>query len=60
MVKRNSSGYGNLPPMCPTFQPGPRFELRYTVPTHPKVPQLYHGAAFHLDLLVRKIAQGTA
>jgi hypothetical protein len=60
LVKRDSSGYGNLPPMCPTFQPGPRFEWRYTVPAHTMVPQLYHEALFHFDLLMSKIAQGTA
>ena len=60
LVKRDSSGYGNLPPMCPTFQPGPRFEWRYTVPVHAIVPQLYHDALFHLDLLAGKIAQETA
>jgi hypothetical protein len=56
LVKRDSSGYGNLPPMCPTFQPGPRFEWRYTVPAHPVVPQLYHDASFHLDLSLGKTA----
>jgi hypothetical protein len=60
LVKRDPSGYGNLPPMCPIFQPGPRFEWRYTVPTNAMVPQLYHDATFHIDMLVIKIAQGTA
>ena len=60
LVKRDSSGYGNLPPMCPTFQTGPRFEWRYTVPAHAMVPQLYHDAIFHIDMLVIKIAQGKA
>ena len=32
LVKRDSSGYGNLPPMCPTFQPGLRFEWRHDAP----------------------------
>jgi hypothetical protein len=60
LVKRDSSGYGNLPPMCPTFQPGPRFEWRYTVPVHAIVPQLYHDARFYFDLPTSKIAQGAA
>jgi hypothetical protein len=31
-VKRDSSGCVNLRAMCPTFQPGLRFEWRYTIP----------------------------
>jgi len=27
LVKRDSSGYGNLPPMCPGFQPRPTFRV---------------------------------
>jgi hypothetical protein len=30
-VKRDSSGCVNLRGMCPTFQPGLRFELRHTI-----------------------------
>jgi hypothetical protein len=60
MVKRDSSGYGNLPSMCPIFQTGQCFEWRYTVPAHAMVPQLYHNARFHFNLLTSKIAQGAA
>jgi len=60
LVKRDSSGYGNLPPMCPTFRHGPRFEWRYTIPVHAMVPRLYHDALFYFDLLMSKIAQETA
>jgi hypothetical protein len=59
-VKRDSSGYGNLPPMCPTFQPGPRFEWRYTVPERATAPQLYHAAPSHCDMFWGKIAQVAA
>jgi len=60
LVKRDSSGYGNLPPMYPTFQPGPCFEWRYTVPAHATVPRFYHNAFFRFDLLMSKIAQEAA
>jgi hypothetical protein len=33
LVKRDSFGYGNLPPMCPTFQPVLRSEWRYDAPS---------------------------
>ena len=36
--------------MSPTFQPGIRFEWRYTVPERATVPQLYHDTAFCLDM----------
>jgi hypothetical protein len=35
LVKRDSYGYGNLPLMCPTFQPGLRSEWRYDEPSRP-------------------------
>jgi hypothetical protein len=37
-VKRDSSGCVNLRAMCPTFQPGLRFEWRYTIPERVCVP----------------------
>jgi len=49
-VKRDSSGYVNLPTMSPTFQPGICFEWQYTVPERATVPQLYHDTAFCLDM----------
>lgn len=36
--------------MCPTFQPGLRFEWRYTIPARATVPQLYHDTPFCLDM----------
>lgn len=36
--------------MCPTFQPGLRFEWRYTIPPRATVPQLYHDTPFCLDM----------
>jgi hypothetical protein len=45
LVKRDSSGYGNLPPVCPGFQSGPRIEWRDTVLVQATVPQLYHDAS---------------
>jgi hypothetical protein len=60
LVKRDSSGYGNLPPMCPGFQPGPRFEWRDTILARAIVPRFYHDALFHFGLLMSNIAQETA
>ena len=50
LVKRDSSGYVNLPTMRPEFQPGIRFEWYYTVPVRATVPQLYHDTPFCLDM----------
>jgi hypothetical protein len=50
LVKRDSSGCGNLPGMSPEFQPGIRFEWHYTVPDRATVPRLYHDTPFCLDM----------
>jgi fluoroacetyl-CoA thioesterase len=50
VVKRDSSGYGNLRAMRPTLQPGIQFEWTYTVPERATVPRLYHDTPFCLDM----------
>jgi fluoroacetyl-CoA thioesterase len=42
--------------MCPTFQPGLRFEWRYTIPARATVPQLYHDTPVFLDMPYTPIA----
>ena len=46
LVKQNLIGYVTLAAMNPRFQPGTRFEWRYTVPARATVPQLYHDTPF--------------
>lgn len=49
-VKHDSIEFVTLAAMNPSFQPGMRFEWRYTVPARATVPQLYHDTPFCHDM----------